>query len=222
MLLARQGNCGADGIRHRVLRAEYVQTHEELVTFRYHIPVTSTRLTLSASPEWASMHTEPHPTGNIYAVNWSRHWPQPDKINYGCLCLLPRGGCRAIPLTVRWDVGGTARSGCGPPSTDAMLLSWPGLVDLGAGSVVCACAAGRRACVYPRARISETVTGSPAPRSANSSISPSIVHLTVESDHPWTSPSCWARTDAARSTGSLDSAAGCCHFGGGNRPALRR
>jgi hypothetical protein len=46
---------------------------------------------------------------------------------------------RDIPSTVRWDVGGTARSGCDPPSTDAMLLSWPGLVDLGAGGVVCVC-----------------------------------------------------------------------------------
>lgn len=35
-------------------------------------------------------------------------------------------------------------------------------------------------------------------------------------------PSCWACTAAARRTGSLDSNAGCCHFGDGNRPALRR
>ena len=44
-----------------------------------------------------------------------------------------------IPSTVRWDVGGTARLGCDPPSTDAMLLSWPGLVGLGASGVVCVC-----------------------------------------------------------------------------------
>jgi hypothetical protein len=52
---------------------------------------------------------------------------------------LARWGSCGIPSTVRWDVGGTARLGCDSPSTDAMLLSWPGLVDLGAGGVVCVC-----------------------------------------------------------------------------------
>jgi len=49
------------------------------------------------------------------------------------------GDHRAIPSTVRWNVGDAARLGCDPPSADVMLLSWPGLVDLGAGGVVCVC-----------------------------------------------------------------------------------
>jgi hypothetical protein len=33
------------------------------------------------------------------------------------------------PSAVRWDVGGTARLRCDPPSTDAMSLSWPAAED---------------------------------------------------------------------------------------------
>jgi hypothetical protein len=46
--------------------------------------------------------------------------------------MILRAGWCGIPLTARWDVYGTARWGCDPPSTDVMLLSWLGSVDLGA------------------------------------------------------------------------------------------
>ena len=45
---------------------------------------------------------------------------------------LARWGWCGISSTVRWDVAAPLAQAVTPPSTDVMLLSWPGSVALGA------------------------------------------------------------------------------------------